>query len=147
MEIWIRVLYLISMPRRRNEGIILCCCLIVGWSVNQHCSVISFAEVAIVKFIYRFSWEFLAEVGFLGVIQQFSTDLCPVDLEKFQLFQFSFFFMQRWHLLKNKMLYRFIIKIWRNLILKPFGLDMSYLIHASRIVPPDPVNDHHWFKV
>lgn len=133
-------------PSKKRRHIALPC-LLVGWSVNQQCSVISFAEVAIVKFIIQIFVRISSWSWILGVIQQFLTDLCPVDLKKCNYFNFLFFSLQRLHFLKNKMLCRFIIKIWRNLILKLFGLDMSYLIDASRIVRPDPVNDHHWFKV
>lgn len=147
VEIWIRTVYVKSVPLRRNEGILFCCGLFVGWSVNQQFSVISFAEVAKVKFIIQIFVRISSWSWILGVIQQFSTDLCPVDLKKSNYFSFLSFFLQRLHLMKNKMLCRFIIKKWRNLILKPFGFDMSYLIDAFRIVRPDPVNDHHWFKV
>jgi hypothetical protein len=74
------------MPRR--EGILLCCCLLVGRSVGPPSfRSFSFALVANAEMefgVQIYQKNIYSSSSVLGMIKQFLTELCPLEFEKFQ---------------------------------------------------------------
>lgn len=84
-------------PSSKKGGyiaLLLSVCLCVGRLVHQQFPFIFFTEVAHIEMKYRLIVRIIIismSISIMGTIEQFLTELCPLNVEKFQLFAVSVF--------------------------------------------------------
>jgi hypothetical protein len=79
------------------------------------------------KFGYRFILRISKSNSVLGMIEQFLTELCPMDFENFRKFcSFRLFSLQRLHVLKWNLIYWFIMRISRSSTVQLSNFWQSY---------------------
>lgn len=80
-------------PFQKRESIMLCCCLLVSRSTNSYRS---FSKQRLHLQKWNLAYRFIIRSSSVwGMIEKILTDVWPLDLEKWQLFAVSVYFLHR----------------------------------------------------
>lgn len=88
-----KVMIFMPPPLQKREGIMLCCCLLVSRSTNSYRS---FSKQRLHLQKWNLAYRFIIRSSSVwGMIEKILTDVWPLDLEKWQLFAVSVYFLHR----------------------------------------------------